>query len=291
LRFGFVQSLHFLGLRVVLRHHAANTEYWLYAALVAAEKKTALLLVIANAPKDPAVRMRAAQLVGLPAADFTRRLAGTLPRVLLATAPVDQVGAFVDELESLGFAAFACDPTTAPDDEDRVLVRGIDVKAGALAFLDGKGEAQPCLGPAVSLIQRGVRVITTSETVKTTERRLDFGKAILTGGLMLTSKVQKQSVRTEEKREAFILLQRNDGQPDAIIYERRVDYRFLGADKQPASYANLERTLALLHALAPAAPVDDRVTKPGFVSGLPLTASDPVDLALYLVTLARTRGF
>jgi hypothetical protein len=33
------------------------------------------------------------------------------------------------------------------------------------------------------------------------------------------------------------------------------------------------------------------VAKPGFVSGLPLTASDPVDLALYLVTLARTRGF
>jgi hypothetical protein len=108
---------------------------------------------------------------------------------------------------------------------------------------------------------------------------------------MLTSKVQKESVRTEEKREAFILLQRNDGQPDAIIYERRVDYRFLGADKQPASYANLERTLARLHALAPAASVDDRVAKPGFVSGLPLTASDPVDLALYLVTLAHTRGY
>jgi hypothetical protein len=108
---------------------------------------------------------------------------------------------------------------------------------------------------------------------------------------MLTSKIQKQSVRTQESREAFLLLQRNDGEPDAIIYERRVDYRFLGADKQPASHANLERTLARLRALAPAAPVDDRVAKPGFVSGLPLTSSDPVDLALYLVTLARTRGF
>jgi len=69
------------------------------------------------------------------------------------------------------------------------------------------------------------------------------------------------------------------------------DYRFLGADKQPASHANLERTLVRLRALAPAAPVDDRVAKPGFVGGLPLTSCDPVDLALYLVTLARTAGF
>ena len=90
--------------------------YWLYAALIAAEKKIDLLLVIANAPTGLEVRTRAAQLVGLPAADFSRRLAGTLPRVLLATAPVDQVGALVDELESLGFAALACDPATAPSD-------------------------------------------------------------------------------------------------------------------------------------------------------------------------------
>jgi hypothetical protein len=264
---------------------------WLCALLIAAEERTALLLVIANAPKDLAARTRAAQLAGLPPADFSRRLAGTLPRVLLAAAPADQVGVLVDGFESLGFAAFACDPTTAPGDEDRLLVRSIDVKPDALAFLDGKGEAHPCLGTAVSLIQRGLRVITTSETVNTTERRLDIGKAVLSGGLLLTSKIQKQSVRTEETREAFLLLQRNDGQPDAIIYERRVDYRFLGAAKQPASYANLELTLARLRVLAPAAPLDDRVAKPGFVSGLPLTSSDPVDLALYLVTLARTRGF
>ena len=250
-----------------------------------------MLLVIVDAPNDPLARTRAARLTGLPPADFSRRLAGTLPRVLLAAAPVDHVGTLVDGLESLGFAAFACDPAVAPSDEDRLLVRGIEVESGALAFLDGQGNRHACAGNALLLIQRGVRVIRTSETVKTDERRLDVGKAILTGGLMMTSKVQKQSVRTEETREAFLLLQRNDGQPDAIVYERRVDYRFLGADKQPSSHANLERTLARLRAFAPAAPVDDRAARPGFVTGLPLTSSDPVDLALHLVALARTRGF
>ena len=250
-----------------------------------------MLLVIAKAPKDPLAWTRGARLAGLPPADFSRRLVGLLPRVLLAAAPADQVGALADGFESLGFAAFSCDSAAAPDDDDRLLVRGIEMQAGALVLLDGKSGRHACAGATVSLVQRGVRVTTTSETVKTNERRLDIGKALLSGGLMLTSKIQKQSVRTQESREAFLLLQRNDGEPDAIIYERRVDYRFLGADKQPASHANLERTLVRLRALAPAAPVDDRVAKPGFVSGLPLTSSDPVDLALYLVTLARTRGF
>ena len=250
-----------------------------------------MLLVIAKAPQDPLARTQAARLAGLPPADFSRRLAGTLPRVLLAAAPADRIAALVDGFESLGFAAFSCDPAAAPSDDDRLLVRGIEVEAGALAFLDGQENRHACVGAAVSLIQRGVRATTTSETVKTSERRLDIGKAVLTGGLMVTSKVQKVSVRTEETREAFLLLQRNDGQPDAVIYERQVDYRFLGADKQPASHANLEQTLARLRALAPDALVDDRAARPGFVSGLPLTSSDPVDLALYLVTLARTLGF
>ena len=210
--------------------------------------------------------------------------------MLLAAAPVDQIDALVEGFESLGFSAFSCDPAAAPSDEDRLLVRGLEAAGSDMVLMDGKDDAHPCAGAAVALIQRGVRVFTTSETVKTTERRLDIGKAILSGGVLLTSKVQKQSVRTDETREAFLLLQRNDGQPDAIIYERRVDYRFLGADKQPASHANLEKTLARLRALAPAAPVDDRVARPGFVGGLPLTSCDPVDLALYLVTLARTRG-
>ena len=249
-----------------------------------------MLLVIAHAPKDPLVQTQGARLAGLPPADLSRRLAGTLPRVVMAAAPVDQIGSMVAGFESLGFAAYSCDPAAAPGDDDRLLVRGIEMEPGALAFLDEQGRRHACATAAISLIQRGVRVTTTSETVTTNERRLDMGKAILTGGLMLTSKVQKKSVRTEETREPFLLLQRNDGQPDAIIYERRVDYRFLGAEKQPASHANLERTLARLRALAPTAPVDDRVAKPGFVSGLPLTSCDPVDLALYLVTLARTRG-
>jgi hypothetical protein len=249
-----------------------------------------MLLVVARAPKDVTVCKHAADELGMVWADLSRRLAGVMPRVLLPAAPADTVDAMVAALEALGFVAFACDPACAPTDDERLLVRGLEMQGGTLAFLDGQGQRHRCPGPAIQLIQRGARTLVSREKVETSERRLDMGKALLTGGLLLTSKVKKETVRSAETREAFLVVARADGEPDAVIYERRIDYRFLGADMQPSSYANLERTLARLQAAAPGVSVDDRVAQPGFVAGLPLVSVDAVDLALYLVALARTRG-
>ncbi len=249
-----------------------------------------MLIVVAKAPQDPVVLKKAAALTGMVLADLSRRLMGVMPRVLLPAAPVERADGLVSGLEALGFVAFACDPVAIPCDADRLVVRGIEVRTDGVTLVDGQGQGHDCPKAALALIQRGVRLSTTSEKVVTNERKLDVGKAVLSGGLMLTSKVKKETVHTQENREAFLLVARNDGEPDAIIYERRIDYRFLGADKQPSSFANLEKTLARLRALAPAAPVDDRLTRPGFVTGLPLVSADPVDLGLFLVSLARTRG-
>ncbi len=249
-----------------------------------------MLIVIAKAPQDPAALKKAAQVTGMVLADLNRRLMGVMPRVLLPAAPAEGADGLVAGLEALGFVAFSCDAGTVPGDDDRVLVRAMEVRAEGVLFIDGQGQEHMCPKSAMALIQRGVRVSRTSEKVETTERRINVGKAVLTGGLLLTSKVKKEAVHTQESREAFVLVARKDGEPDAIIYERRIDYRFLGADKQPSSFANLEKTLARLRALAPELPVEDRLTRPGFVTGLPLVSADPVDLGLFLVSLASTRG-
>jgi hypothetical protein len=249
-----------------------------------------MLLVVARLSQDSGAMARAAQVTGLVPADLSRRLVGTLPRVLLPTVPTEQADSIAEELEKLGFVAFGCDATAAPSDNDRVLVRGLDFGPDGLLALDGKGQPHACPGSAIAVFQRGVRVTVDHETIKSTERRLDMGKALLTGGLALTSKVEKTTSKRQESRETMLLVQRLDGEPDLIVYERRLDYRFLGSEKQPASATNLELTLQRLRALAPHAPLDDRVAKPGFVMGLPLTQADPLDLALFLVSLARTRG-
>jgi hypothetical protein len=243
-----------------------------------------MLVAVSRIPEGTEARAKAAQAAGLALADLNRRLAGTLPRVLfVGGAPVG----LVETLSALGFGLFTCEPEEVPGDDQRVVVRKIELAPGAGALLagDAKGQSHRCAAADIALLQRGVRVSRTSQAVKTTERKLDVGRAVLSGGLMLTKKVDKTEVKTTESSEPFLLVQRSAG-PDLILYERRIDYRALGPEMQPASRANLEVVWRKLCALAPDR-VDDRAGRPGFVTGLPMTSADPVDLALALVALSR----
>jgi hypothetical protein len=241
-----------------------------------------MLVAIARIPEGAEVRVQAAKAAGLALADLNRRLAGVLPRVLFAGgAPAG----LRETLQELGFGVLTCEPTEVPGDHERVIVRRVEVAPGALVATDSKGQSHRCTANQIALLQRGMRVSKSSHTVKTSERKLDVGRAVLSGGLLLTKKVEKTTVQTTETSEPFLLVQRVADQ-ELIFYERRIDYRALGAEMQPASRANLEVVWRKLAALAPDR-VDDRVGRPGFVSGMPATSADPVDLALALVALAR----
>jgi hypothetical protein len=247
-----------------------------------------VLIAVVSIPPAPDARAAAARATGMVLADVNRRLAGILPRVLLPAAPAGGASEIAASLEALDFAVVTLDPALVPGDDQRVVARKLALERGALVATDGPGTEHRCPTSSIAVIQRGVRVLRTSEQVTTTERKFSVGRAVLSGGLMLSKKEVKKEVKTTEAQEPFLVVQRSDGEPDLIIYERRLDYRFLGADMQPSSRGNLELVWARLAALAPGR-ADDRVVRPGFVSGLPLVSGDPVDLALYLVALARAR--
>ena len=101
----------------------------------------------------------------------------------------------------------------------------------------------------------------------------------------MTKKEVIEQTKKSERSERFVLLARNDGEKDLILYERRLNYQFLGSQMQASSFGNFELTVALLRSRTSAV-VDERVTTPGFVGRLPKTRTDPADLALYLVQLA-----
>jgi len=247
-----------------------------------------MFVAIARIPEHPEALKRAAMATGQALADVSRLLAGTLPRILVrATQDGDGL---VQALEALGFLAFTGDVAAVPGDSDRVVARGIEWLAGGFAALDGRGQQHLCTLDSLALFQRGSRVIETSEIIKRTEKRLDVGRALLSGGLMLTKKVETTSVRTDSNKEAFLLIQRGDGRPEIIIHERRFNYACMGAAIQSSTHGNLMALLLHLRTIAPEVPFDDRVNRPGFVAGLPLMAADPVDLALHLTAQAQRRG-
>lgn len=247
-----------------------------------------MFIAVASLPSDPDAIRRAAAIAGIAPADASRLLTGTLPRVLVrATREGDRI---LEALAVAGFTAFQGEAASIPDDGDRVVARNLECAPAGFVALDGRGQRHDCPATSIAAFLRGVRTLETSELVKTTERKLDLGKALLTSGLSITKKVETTSERRTSSRDPFLLVQRNDGHPAIMLYEGRLNYQCLGPDLQPSRAGNFAVLLSRLRGLAPGAPLEDRMTRPGFLAGLPDLSVDPADLAVFLLSEARARG-
>jgi hypothetical protein len=247
-----------------------------------------MFVAVARIPADPAALQRAAAVTGLALADVSRLLAGTLPRILLRA--TTEGGRIAAGLEAAGFVAFASEESEVVTDQQRIIARKLELSAEGMVAVDGREVRHECSAEAMSAFLRGLRLVETAEVTKTVERKLDLGKALLTSGLSVTKKVVTTSERTTAAKEPFLLIQRRDGRPDILLCEPRLNYQCLGPAIQPSTFGNFTALIARLRSLAPHAPLDDRITRPGFMAGLPLMSVDPVDLALFLVSRARARG-
>jgi len=250
-----------------------------------------MLLIAARLPPSAHAFSDAAHLVDLSLADVRARLAGPLPRVLVLEPDPDRARERAAALEELGFVILLCDPRAVPGDDDRFHARALELSAHALVAVNESGEREDVRLASVALIQRGVRTTTTTEVTQKSTRQFDPARALLSGGLLLTKKVPVVSTRTSTSQNEFLLLHRTDADRDVIIYSNRVDYQCLGTAMQPSSTANFSALAARIREIAPArVPFDARVSRPGFVQGLPATRAHPVDLALWMVLLVHLRG-
>jgi hypothetical protein len=249
-----------------------------------------MLLVAIAGSADPAATARVAAITGLSVADVRHRLQGMLPRVLMSDADGERLAAIGAQLDEIGFTTLTCDPRSVPTDADRVLAKTLRWEGDGFVAIDGAGDQHACAWAAVEVIQRAVRATTHTTKQKIVERKFDVSRAVLSSGLILTRKEEREVVHKTETTEPFALVQRSDGEPDILLYERQMNYRFLAGDMQPASRANLESVVRRLRAAAPTVVYDDRVARPGFTSGLPATSADPVDLGLHLVGMALRLG-
>lgn len=247
-----------------------------------------LLVALRSPPFDPDVVTKVAEALDLTPADVRPRTTGPGPWVLAVAADGEVLHKGAARLAHLGIKAVVCDPGLVPTDEDRILARSLSFTATHMVVTDSAGVTHECLWSALSLLQRGTRYTSTQQTTKTTQRKLSVGRTLLTGGLLFTKKEVVEETKTQESSERFVLLHRNDGENDVMLYERRVNYQFLGPAMQASSFANLQSVVAAILARHPV-PEDSRVAAPGFTGRLPKTRVDPIDLALYLTQLANAQ--
>jgi len=247
-----------------------------------------LLAVLETPASIPEALVREmSELLSLAPADVRMRLAGLRPRVFLRDADEERVEAAARLLRGFGWRVQAFEMSAVPSDADRVLARrwAWDEADGRLRLWDAAGAEHEVRAAEVSLLQRALRWQRVETRTKTSERQVAPGRALLSGGLILTKKVERVTTQTEERHEAMLVVHRRSSD-DIVFYERALDYRGLGAALQPSSQANFVQLMGQLRARFPKASFDERALRPGTLGLHEGGGADPTDLALFLVALA-----
>ncbi|MFN7956569.1 MAG: hypothetical protein U0610_32985 [bacterium] len=210
---------------------------------------------------DPAAAL--AGVLGISVTEARGRLHGAGPRVLAIHADRDQAERARAALSARGFAAFVLGMDEVQRDQAET------VAAVAFELHEASFEVQTSgsggIGipyEAVRLVVRGLRIVQSTRTDTSNERVLSVGKALVTGGLAFTKKVQATTTRTEEDRALFARLF-SFGRPPVDLPADELRYRGLGAAMQQTRAGNFAALLAELGRRAGHAAFDDQLATRG----------------------------
>jgi hypothetical protein len=139
------------------------------------------------------------------------------------------------------------------------------------------------------LLLRGVHRVEHTRTQIVQQRKLSLGRAVLTGGLMVTKTVKKSKHEVLVENEGFLQLYA-PGRPPLDFRQADLNYAGLvpaGAALQPSVAANFVQLVAALRAACPRAVYDERLaTLPGQARllGPSLQPERYLDLAVTLLS-------
>jgi hypothetical protein len=114
----------------------------------------------------------------------------------------------------------------------------------------------------ISVVLRATSAVRTRTAVteKTTER--SPGLAILTGGAVLSRTVERTTNQVTDEKEQSIYVYASDGSR-AVLRDRAMDFRCLGAAMQPVRMANMNALARVFRERARKASYDERLTRIG----------------------------
>lgn len=209
------------------------------------------------------------------------------PAVLATFAERGPAEELADELRSRGFDVLVLGSEAVETEEQRLVVRSFELGPGSLTALPRHGGAVEVPWSDVRLLLRGVVRVQHKRTQMVEQRKLSLGRAVITGGLMITKTVKssKNEIRTEN--EGFLQLYPASGPPLAF---RQAELNFAGLGRlEPSVTANFASLVAALRQASPHAVYDERLaTLPGQARllGPSLQPERHLDLAVTLLARA-----
>jgi hypothetical protein len=185
-------------------------------------------------------------------------LRAPLPMVVARTEDKARALAVASRLRERGHEVVALDSASVVESDAMTPLRLFRFDAAALVAIGQNGAEAHAPYAEIVAIVRAMHVKRSESVSKEKKTEISVGRAVLTGGLLATKTVEKETTRRTEDREPVVYVFRRDGEP-WLLRAGHARYDGLGADLKPTVLENLATFVRLLRARAPGAVVDERL--------------------------------
>ncbi len=180
------------------------------------------------------------------------------PAVVANYGEIQAAWACAGRLRADGFSPILITPEEVESNATRFQVRGFTLGPQGFTAVSRRGETAEIAYREIDFMLRATRLEERTETKTTEQRKFSAGRALLSGGLMLTKKTRKVEQVTTEDRDEFIQLYVAARTP-IVFHASGLNYQGLGAALQPSVAANFAQLIERLRQAAPQARYDDRL--------------------------------
>ncbi|MCB9540713.1 MAG: hypothetical protein H6704_31215 [Myxococcales bacterium] len=248
------------------------------------------VVALRSLPSPEPDRVKAlADILGLTAYEARSRLMAPAggPTVLGQQAEAEAAAAMAQALRAAGFEPLVLDAARVETDARRFVVRRFRLTDAAIEATNRAGEQQavPYGTVRLALQATGISVETTTETTKS--RTFSAGRALATGGLMMSRTQKTTTTRTSEDWSGCLFVY--GAGPTLAFREPELAYDAADGPVLPTRHANFARLASTVKARCPGAVWDDRLVRRASqtqILGPTLPPEDNLDVALALVARA-----
>ncbi len=198
--------------------------------------------------------------LGITAYEVRLKLVVGLPAIVLLSADPAPARALVAKIRARGHGALLCDAAEVAPSGAMVPLRRFTFEPDALVAPDVPDARLPyddILG-----IFRASHEARNETLTQSTTKELSAGRALLSGGVLITKNVTREEKTITHEREQVCYLFRAGGDTPWLLRERGTHYAGLGPEAGPSSAQNFVATMARLRKLAPGAVYDERLMNP-----------------------------
>ena len=225
-----------------------------------------------------------AQELGVFPYDLRMRLAGPLPVVVARVADSEAASKLMHALRARGHGAVGCDADKVPAAAAMHQPREFAF-AGDQLTTEGDGQRASVGADEVYALIHAMVLGEHQITKEQTGKKFSASRAVLTGGMVMTTKTKTTTRITESTAEARVMVIRRSFAAPVLFRQHQLRYGGLGEAMGHSSHESFAALVDRLRGFCPGAIYDDQLLRSRCKDD-----GGEFDLAAYLILIGHARG-